>query len=315
MSVQLPTSTSTDSAIIRTEALCKTFGKIQAVKDLTFEVKRGELFGIVGPDGAGKTTTMRIFAGILRPTSGQAWVDGISVSEDPESIKSHIAYMPQKFGLYSDLTVIENLTFYADLFSVPKKTRPHRIERLMQFSRLGQFKDRLAGALSGGMKQKLGLACALIHEPRLLLLDEPTNGVDPVSRRDFWKILYDLLKDGISIVITTAYLDEAERTNRVCFLNKGEIIELGEPHSIKSKITGIMVELTTDDPEKTKSVLRNSAKVLDFNVFGESIHVHLRDESVIEDVANDLLNQGIVVQLMTVIEPSMEDAFLALIPK
>ncbi len=176
--------------VIKTERLCKDFGTVRAVSNFDLTVNQGELFGLVGPDGAGKTTVLRMLAGILEPSSGEAWIDGISVREQPDLIKEHIAYMPQRFGLYQDLTVIENLIFYADLFQVPKKKRGPRIEQLFGFSRLGPFKDRLAGALSGGMKQKLGLACALIHSPRLLLLDEPTNGVDPVSRRDFWKILY-----------------------------------------------------------------------------------------------------------------------------
>ena len=213
--------------IVRTAKPLQSFGQTAAVKELNLEVRRGELFGLVGPDGAGKTTTLRMMAGILEPSSGQLWVDGISVVDEPEAIKEHIAYMPQRFGLYQDLTVMENLIFYADLFRVPQKERPGRIERLMAFSRLGPFKDRLVGALSGGMKQKLGLACALIHSPALLLLDEPTNGVDPVSRRDFWKILYDLLKQGISILVSTAYLDEAERTTRVGLMDRGSVIQLG----------------------------------------------------------------------------------------
>ena len=202
------------------EGLCKDFGRVKAVRSLNLRVEKGELFGLVGPDGAGKTTTMRMLAGILDPTSGNAFIDGISVRENPDKVKEHLAYMPQRFGLYQDLTVIENLLFYADLFGVPKKSRPQRIEELFAFSRLGPFSGRLAGALSGGMKQKLGLACALIHSPHVLLLDEPTNGVDPVSRRDFWKILQELLMEGITILVSTAYLDEAERTTRTALCAK-----------------------------------------------------------------------------------------------
>ena len=196
-----PLEVSNNGAMIRTRDLRRDFGETVAVRDLNLEVKTGELFGLVGPDGAGKTTTLRMIAGILEPTAGEIWVNGISVVDDPETAKEHIAYMPQRFGLYQDLTVMENLIFYADLFQVPQKERPARIERLMEFSRLGPFTGRLAGALSGGMKQKLGLACALIHSPKVLLLDEPTNGVDPVSRRDFWRILYDLLGAGIAILV------------------------------------------------------------------------------------------------------------------
>jgi len=282
---------------------------------LDLEVNRGELFGIVGPDGAGKTTTMRMFAGILAPTSGNAWIDGVSIADDPEEIKEHIAYMPQRFGLYQDLTVIENLIFYADLFRVPKKDRGPRVNLLLGFSRLAPFKDRFAGALSGGMKQKLGLACALIHSPRLLLLDEPTNGVDPVSRRDFWKILYDLVKEGISIVVTTAYLDEAERTNRVALMHKGSIIQLGQPQALKSMVTGVMMELVCSDLHRSKEILLSASEVLDANVFGDTLHVRIKEESDAPAVRETLQQKGIRIDSLRRIAPAMEDAFLSLIPR
>lgn len=301
--------------IIQTENLCRDFGETRAVHDLNLEVKQGELFGIVGPDGAGKTTTMRMLAGILEPTSGQAWVDGISVVDDPEGIKEHLAYMPQRFGLYADLTVIENLVFYADLFQVPKKERSARIDLLFGFSRLGPFKDRLAGALSGGMKQKLGLACALIHSPRLLLLDEPTNGVDPVSRRDFWRILYDLLKEGMSILLTTAYLDEAERTNRVGFMHDGSIIQMGEPRALKEMVKGVIVELIASDPSGSRDLLSKMPGVADVNVFGEGLHVRFNEESEAAVIREKLMEGGIQIHSFKRISPTIEDAFLSLIPR
>ncbi|MBI5248565.1 MAG: ABC transporter ATP-binding protein [Desulfomonile tiedjei] len=304
-----------DDFAIRTEKLCRDFGKVEAVKNLHLQVKRGELFGLVGPDGAGKTTTMRMLAGILDPTSGSAWVDGISIVDDPEGIKEHLAYMPQRFGLYQDLTVMENLIFYADLFRVPKKLRAGRIETLFGFSRLGPFKDRLAGALSGGMKQKLGLACALIHSPRVLLLDEPTNGVDPVSRRDFWKILYELLKEGISILVSTAYLDEAERTNRVGLMHQGRLVQLGEPRALKSMLKGITMELIPSDPAKTRTLLRNMPGLLDVNIFGGGLHVRIPDKSTGEAILKRLEAEAIEVRSFRRIVPSMEDAFLYLIPR
>jgi ABC-2 type transport system ATP-binding protein len=304
-----------NESMIRAENVCRDFGTTRAVRDLNLEVKRGEIFGLVGPDGAGKTTTLRMLAGILDPTSGRIWVDGISVNDDPEAVKEHIAYMPQRFGLYQDLSVIENLMFYADLFGVPQKLRPARLDRLFAFSRLGPFKDRPAGALSGGMKQKLGLACALIHSPRLLLLDEPTNGVDPVSRRDFWKILYDLLKEGITILVSTAYLDEAERTARVGLMHRGAIIELGEPRQLKERVPGIMVELVTGDLAGTKKVLRNFSGVLDVNVFGDGLHVRLRNEGIARALRTAISAEGIEVVSLRRITPSMEDAFLGLIPR
>lgn len=310
-----PNENTDERAIIRTEKLCRDFGDVHAVRDLDLEVNRGELFGIVGPDGAGKTTTMRMLAGILRPTSGRAWVDRVSVVDDPEEIKEHTAYMPQRFGLYQDLTVIENLTFYADLFRVPRKDRGPKIEMLLGFSRLSPFKDRFAGALSGGMKQKLGLACALIHSPRLLLLDEPTNGVDPVSRRDFWKILYDLLKEGISILVTTAYLDEAERTNRVALMHRGSIIQLGEPHALKAMIPGVMMELVCSDLNRAKEILFNVAGVLAANVFGDALHVQVQEEQHAAVLRERLQKEGITIHSLRRIAPAMEDAFLSLIPK
>lgn len=299
--------------VIRTEKLSRDFGETKAVRSVDLQVKEGELFGLVGPDGAGKTTMLRILAGILRPTSGDAWVDGISVTDDPESIKEHIAYMPQRFGLYQDLTVIENLLFYADLFRVPKKARGDRIEVLFGFSRLGPFKDRPAGDLSGGMKQKLGLACALIHSPRILLLDEPTNGVDPVSRRDFWKILYELLKQGISIVISTAYLDEAERATRVALMHRGSVIQLGEPSELKKLVEGIMMELVSSDLNRSRALLSSVQGVLDVNVFGDGLHVRVSEEHVAETIVKRLKDGGVEISSLRRIEPEMEDAFLSLI--
>lgn len=302
-------------ALIVTKALCRDFGSTQAVRDLNLTVMKGELFGLVGPDGAGKTTTLRMLAGILPPSSGEAWVDGISVNDDPEGIKEHIAYMPQRFGLYQDLTVIENLIFYADLFRVPKKKRPARIEKLFGFSRLGPFQDRSAGALSGGMKQKLGLACALIHSPRLLLLDEPTNGVDPVSRRDFWKILYELLKEGISILVSTAYLDEAERTARVALMHQGSIIQLGEPQKLKSMVQGIMLELVSSDMAEARRLLTELPGVLEVNVFGDGLHVRVEAERDAQKVEEHVADAGIDIRSLKRIAPAMEDAFLSLIPR
>lgn len=215
--------------ILQSLSLTKRFGALTAVDALSFDVAPGELFGVVGPDGAGKTTLLRMLAGIMRPTSGDAIVDGVSVAKRPEKMKHVIAYMPQRFGLYADLTVQENLDFYADLYLVPKRSRAQTLERLFHFSNLGGFRDRLAGNLSGGMKQKLGLSCALIHEPKILLLDEPTFGVDPISRRDLWIIVHEMVSHGVTVVVTTSYLDEAERFDRVAFLDSGRLLALDTP--------------------------------------------------------------------------------------
>ncbi len=215
--------------IVEVDRLTKRFESLTAVDELSFEVREGELFGMVGPDGAGKTTTMRMLAGVMEPTSGDARLDGVSVVHDPERVKHGIAYMSQRFGLYADLTVLENLQFYADLYRVPRRERVARLERLFQFSGLEPFQGRLAGKLSGGMKQKLGLMCALIHEPRILLLDEPTFGVDPISRRDLWIIVHEMVAHGVTVVVSTSYMDEAERCDRVALLNRGRFLAVDEP--------------------------------------------------------------------------------------
>lgn len=218
---------------VSVRGLGRAFGDVQAVRDLTFDVAPGELFGIVGPDGAGKTTLLRMLAGVLRPSHGDALLDGVSVAREPERVKHHLAYMSQRFGLYTDLTVLQNIRFYADLYRVPKGERPARLTELWKFSGLGPFQDRLAGALSGGMKQKLGLCCALIHRPPLLLLDEPTFGVDPISRRDLWLIVHDMVHAGTTVVVSTAYLDEAERCDRVLLLHEGAALGLDVPAALQ----------------------------------------------------------------------------------
>lgn len=220
---------------IKTQNLSRMFGQLRAVDGLDLEIREGEIFGLVGPDGAGKTTTMRLLTGILEPTQGEAWVYEKHTVKQAEELKECIAYMSQRFGLYEELTVMENMNFYADVYGVGREKRAESIERLLGFSGLLQFKERYAGKLSGGMKQKLGLACALIHTPKVLFLDEPTNGVDPVSRRDFWKILYELLKEKVTIFCSTSYLDEAERCRRVGMMHKGKLLRCDAPEAIKQE--------------------------------------------------------------------------------
>jgi ABC-2 type transport system ATP-binding protein len=229
--------------LIRVEGLGRRFGDFVAVDSLSFEVRSGELFGLVGPDGAGKTTTLRMLAGVLRPTSGDAVIDGTSVVQHPERGKHDVAYMSQRFGLYADLTVMENLHFYADLYRVPRAERDARLERLFEFSGLGPFGDRLAGRLSGGMKQKLGLSCALIHRPKILLLDEPTFGVDPVSRRELWIIVHEMVGEGVTGLVSTSYMDEAERFDRLAMLDRGRILALDSPASFRPSLEDAFVSL------------------------------------------------------------------------
>ena len=218
---------------IRTESLTKTFNDLTAIDSLTLSVAEGEIFGLVGPDGAGKTTTMRLLTGIMDPTSGDAWVAGHHTVREAAAVSNAIGYMSQRFGLYPDLTVAENIDFYADIYGVPRRERLDKVERLLAFSNLAPFKKRHAGNLSGGMKQKLGLACALIHTPKVLFLDEPTNGVDPSSRRDFWRILYQLLREKVTVFVSTAYLDEAERANRIALMHHGKLLAVGTPEEVK----------------------------------------------------------------------------------
>jgi len=242
---------------VKTDNLSRRFGETVAVDRLNLEVEQGGIFGLVGPDGAGKTTTIRMLAGILDPTSGRGQVFENDIVGQAEQLKRQIGYMSQRFGLYEDLTVIENIDFYADIYCVGRQERPERIERLLAFAGLAPFKKRLARDLSGGMKQKLGLACALVHTPRLLFLDEPTNGVDPVSRRDFWQLLYQLLRDNVTIVFSTAYLDEAERCGTVALMHKGRLLRCDDPGAIRKDRKAATLEEAfisiIDDFEHNKS--------------------------------------------------------------
>ncbi len=296
---------------IRTCNLTKSFGGAIAVNDLNIEIRKGELFGLVGPDGAGKSTTMRMLSGIMTPTSGNAWVAGASVLTEAERIKERIGYMSQRFGLYEDLTVIENIEFYADLYEVPRRERPPRVERLLGFSNLTPFKDRLAGKLSGGMKQKLGLACSLIHTPEVLLLDEPTNGVDPVSRRDFWKILYDLLKEEITILVSTAYLDEAERCTRIGLMHKGSILVLDQPAAIKRSLPGTMIELWTERTREAAGAAKSVEGVVRVSIYGDRLHIALSRKDAEAGIREALRRSGIEVTGGREILPSLEDVFIS----
>jgi ABC-2 type transport system ATP-binding protein len=299
---------------IRTTALRRTFGAVVAVEALALDVAEGEIFGLVGPDGAGKSTTMRMLTGILPPTSGQAEVAGCDVVKDPEGLKAHIGYMSQRFGLYPDLSVIENIDFYADIYGVPSRDRAARTERLLGFSHLTPFQHRLAGNLSGGMKQKLGLACALIHTPRVLFLDEPTNGVDPVSRRDFWRILYQLVREGVTIFVSTAYLDEAERCNRLALLHQGRLLGLGTPDEVKQLMPGALLEIRTSAPRRTALLLREKLADATVGLFGDRVHVATRHAAAAETHARQLVaDAGFELLSLRPIEPSLEDVFVSVI--
>jgi drug efflux transport system ATP-binding protein len=295
------------------QALTRSFGSLTAVDALTFDVGRGELFGIVGPDGAGKTTTLRMLAGVLRPTSGTAFIEGVDVAQDPEGAKPHLAYMAQRFGLYEDLTVAENLAFYADLYSVPKAERKERLERLYTFSRLDEFADRLAGNLSGGMKQKLSLSCCLVHHPKVLLLDEPTFGVDPISRRELWLILHEMVAQGVTVVSSTSYLDEAERCDRVVLLNEGRTIALAEPHQLQSSLEGTMLAMRTPSPRDARDLLKSLPAVSGAALFGDAVHTMLEPGADQAAISNAMAAHNIEITEQEEIEPSLEDVFIHLV--
>lgn len=311
-------------AIIKTDRLSKRFGHITAVDNLELEVLKGEVFGLVGPDGAGKTTAIRLLAGIMDPSSGNATIAGFNLRKEPERIKEHIGYMAQQFALYGDLTVLENLTFFADVFGVAGQVRRERIERLLDFARLAEFTNRPAGQLSGGMKKKLGLACALIHSPAILYLDEPTTGVDPVSRREFWDILTGLHVEGTTILVSTPYMDEAERCSRVGLMYRGRLIERGTPQQIKALIPGELIEFR---PESTRvqgvgllrqanQILSRQEGVLEVQTYGDLMHVFVDNIDRRRPQLEAALSAGqISLANFRQTQPRMEEAFISLIGK
>jgi len=309
-----PAPHGTSDVVVRAEHLSKRFRKAEALRDLDLAIGRGEVFGLVGPDGAGKTTTMRLLAAIMRPTTGSAVVLGYDTVSQAEMIKAHVGYMAQQFTLYRDLSVRENLLFFADVFEVVGTERSDRIERLLAFASLGQFADRLAGQLSGGMQKKLALACTVIHEPDLLLLDEPTTGVDPVSRREFWEILTDLHLQGATIVITTPYMDEAERCSRVGLLYEGELIECDTPERVRGMLAGEMLEVRTEDVAAARLIAAQVDGVVEVQVYGDRLHVMVDDAGKrARDVADAIRRSGVAVESVRQVSPRMEEAFISLI--
>jgi ABC-2 type transport system ATP-binding protein len=262
---------------IEARGLRKMFGEVAAIDDLTFAAPVGQIFGLVGPDGAGKTTTIRMLAGILPPDAGAIRVGDCDVVADPESVKARISYMPQRFGLYEELTVDQNLRFYADLFGVTRRQLAQRSAELLKACSMSDFRQRLARNLSGGMKQKLGLACALIHTPRVLLLDEPTTGVDPVSRREFWAMLYSLLGQGVTVLVSTSYLDEAERCHKLALLHQGRLLICDEPANLKARFSGSVLSVLSPEAELVKARLTGDDGIANAIVVGDSVHLFVDD--------------------------------------
>lgn len=299
---------------IQTTNLTKTFGPLTAVKQLNLDVRTGEIFGLVGPDASGKTTTLRMLCGILPPDRGEAKVADCDIRKEAESVKTKVGYLPQRFGLYGDLTVIENIHFYADLYQVPKKTRKERIERLLRFANLEPFGKRKARDLSGGMKQKLGLICALIHTPQILFLDEPTTGVDPLSRRDFWIILYELLKEGVTILFSTSYLDEAERCNRIGLIYQGELLIADTPSAVKAQMGGTILELRMENNQRGMKVLEGVESLRSLVLTGDKIHVLVDDPQEGEKVIREVLEaKKMEILSLLSVRPSLEDAFVSIV--
>ncbi len=300
-----------NDARVSVEGLTRRFGSVTAVDGVRFAVAPGELFGLVGPDGAGKTTLLRMLAGVLRPSAGDAILDGVSVARAPERVKPGLAYMSQRFGLYTDLTVRENLEFYADLYAVPRSERAPRRERLFRFSNLEPFQHRLAGQLSGGMKQKLGLSCALIHQPRILLLDEPTFGVDPISRRDLWLIVHEMVAEGVTAIVSTAYMDEAERFDRVAMLNHGRVVALDRPAALQTALPGQVLMLRTDAPRAARAIVAALPEVRQAVLFGDGLHVTVSSPAAGgAAIAAALAAAGHPLRALDPVPASMEDVFI-----
>jgi len=301
------------TAIVETRGLGKAFAGHAAVRDLNLSIAANEIFGIVGPDGAGKTTTMRMLAGVMRPDQGTVVIDGIDVLRFPDLAKEHFSYMPQRFGLYEDLTVDENIRFYADLFSIPQALREERAARLLAASGMTQFRRRLAGQLSGGMKQKLGLTCALIHTPKVVLLDEPTTGVDPVSRREFWRVLYDLREQGVTIVISTAYLDEAERCHRLALLHEGRLLQCDTPQALKRRMPGAILSIVSQQVREVRDVVARCPGVLSTMLVGVAVRATVDDAALrAPQIAAALSAAGLAFEPPKIAQPTIEDLFVTL---
>ena len=302
--------------IIETHALTRDFKKTRAVDALDVSIQSGELFGLVGPDGSGKTTTLRLLAGLLDITEGSATIAGYDLERQPEAIKPKIGYMAQQFSLYAELSVVENLSFFAELYDVTRSKQKERTELLLKFAGLTEFKNRRADRLSGGMQKKLALACTLIHEPPILLLDEPTTGVDPISRREFWNILAELHIRGTTIIVSTPYMDEADRCSRVGLMYAGRMVICAPPQEIRTQIQGELIEVISSQWQAAHSLIENLPGVLEVQTYGESLHVLVDSaKKRLPQIKKTLKNQGIVFRGIRPAPARMEEAFISLIER
>jgi len=302
------------SAVLEASGLTKRFGNTAAVDGLSLSVAGGEIFGLVGPDGAGKTTAMRLLTGVMSATAGSATVLGVDVIREPEAIRHRIGYVPQSSSLYADLTAMENLRFYADLFGVPRAERNRRAQELLALSRLTPFASRLARNLSGGMRQKLALCAALIHNPEVLFLDEPTIGVDPVSRRDFWLLIYQLLQQGLTLMVSTPYLDEAERCHRVGLMDRGRLVACDAPSALRRLLPGAILEVRGVPPIAARGILARLSEAREVEVFGETLHISVGEAGAALPAIRAALDRaGFRDAALRPILPSLEDVFIAVL--
>ncbi len=298
---------------VETHDLERRFGDFIAVRQVSFSIPRGEIFGLLGPNGAGKTTTMRMLCGILLPTAGRATVLGYDVARQPEEIKKRIGYMSQKFSLYGDLTPSENLDFYAAIYAVPRAQRAGRVAELIEMAGLGDHRKSLTRNLSGAWRQRLALACAIVHEPPMLFLDEATAGVDPVSRREFWDLIYQMASRGTSILATTHYMDEAEYCNTVGMMYAGELVALASPDDLRTRLPGYLVQVDCDQPARAAQALVSTSGALETAIHGAQLHVLLVDAEASPHMLEQLARAGIVVRSSRPIQPSLEDIFLYIV--
>jgi len=300
---------------VRVEKLTKRFGDFTAVADLNLDVQPGEIFGFLGPNGAGKSTTIRVLCGLMAPTSGRAVVGGFDVSLHPEEVKRRIGYMSQKFSLYDDLTVKENIEFFAGVYGVAPEKFPARLDFVLKMAELEDKQDTLTRLLSGGWKQRLALGCAILHEPPILFLDEPTSGVDPIARRSFWELIYQLSAAGHTIFVTTHYMDEAEYCHRIALMYGGRMIALGSPAELKRSLgLGHLLNLESSDLLESLTQLYGGDNILDVAVFGGGLHIKVDNaDRAIAWIHQTLANAGIDVSVLEPITPSMEDVFVSLI--
>lgn len=303
-----------DTRSVVVENLVKRFGDFTAVDRISFETRRGEIFGFLGPNGAGKSTTIRMLCGLLRPTAGRALVAGLDVAHRPEAVREQIGYMSQKFSLYNDLRVIENLRFFAGLYKVPADVLPDRIRWTLDMAGLGGHESVMTGALAGGWKQRLALGCAVLHRPPILFLDEPTSGVDPLSRRRFWDLIHRMAEDGVTVFVTTHYMDEAEYCNRLALIYRGQIVVLGTPTELKQRsMKGELLVAECEPLGQALDVAQTAPGVLDAAVFGSALHLVVREAvSAIPPLRAYLSERAINVTRLEPIRPSLEDVFVSL---